>query len=215
MRKEREMVARRRRQEAARSIAPVDGPFTPEGVFALLRDEVLKDNATLPRSTDPAITHLARALNVFWWKVKGWTGPWREEQKQLQRIEEAIRVLTEILPEQRKDYAAIPAAIERWNMTAAAAARADLAAFDALITAAHAARERGLPLALNMMLVMSKPTERWKDFANELATIFHHCLPNRPKAAARRFIMVVTPTINGEEPTFQAVEARFKKKRFC
>ena len=227
------MVARGRRQIADQSKlqippsktspqslakAPIipwaDGPFTPEGVFALLRDTVLKGNATLPRATDPAITTLANALNMFWWKVKGWTGPWREEQEQLQRVQEAIWTLTEILPAQRKDYAAIPAAIERWNMTAAAEARADLATFDALVTAAHTARERGLPLALNMMLVMSKPTERWKDFAEDLRVIFDHALPDRPKAAAYRFIMAVTPAITGQHPTFQAIEAPFKKQRF-
>jgi hypothetical protein len=233
MRKEREMVARGRRQIADQSKlqippsktspqslakAPIipwaAGPFTPEGVFALLRDKVMKGDAILPRSTDPAIAHLALMLNMFWWEVKGWTGPWREEQEQLQRVHEAIWTLTEILPAQRKDYAAIPAAIERWNMTAAAEARADLAAFDALVTAAHAARERGLPLALNMMLVMGKPTERWKDFAEDLRVIFGHALPGRPKAAAYRFIMAVTPAITGQHPTFQAVEAPFKKKRF-
>lgn len=191
------------------------GPFTPEGVFALLRDEVLKGAAILPRSTDPAITDLARMLNTFCWKVQGWTGPWREEQEQHQKIVDAIQVLTDIFPEQRKDYAAIAAAMERGDMTTAAEeARADLAAFDALVTAAHAARERGLPLVLNMMLVMSKPTERWKDFAEDLRVIFDDALPDRPKAAAYRFIMAVTPAITGQHPTFQAVEAPFKKKRF-
>ena len=215
------MVARGRRQEAARSKPRIalgraaPGPFTPERVLALLRDEVLKGDAILPRSTDPAITHLARALNIFWWKVKGWTGPWREEQEQLKRIEEAIWVLTEILPAQRKDYAAIPAEMKHGDMTTGAEeARADLAACDALVTAAHAARKRGLPLALNMMLVMSKPTKRWKDFAEDLRAIFDHALPDRPKAAAYRFIMAVTPAITGQHPTFQAVEAPFKKKRF-
>lgn len=214
------MVARRRQQEAARSIAPADGPFTHEGVFALLRDEVLKGGTALPGSTDPAITTLARALNIFWWKVKSWTGPWREEQKQLQKIADAIQVLTDIFPEQRKDYAAIAAAMESGDMTTAAEeARADLAAFDALVTAAHAARKRGLPLALNMMLVMSKPimskpTKQWMDFAEDLRVIFDHALPNRPKAAAYRFIMEVTPAITGQHTTFQAVEAAFKKERF-
>ncbi len=190
-----------------------DGPFSPEGVLALLRDDVLKDDAILPRATDHAIRGLADVLNIIWWKVRGWTGPWREEQEQIQKIGEAIWALTEILPTQRKGYAAIPAAMERWDMTAAAAeARADLAAFDALVTAAHAARKRGLPLALNT--VTSKPTKRWKDFAKDLAAIFQSALPNQSKAAVYRFIVAVTPAITGEHPTFQAVEAPFKKKRF-
>jgi hypothetical protein len=40
-------------------------PFTPEAVFALLRGTVLKDDATLPRSTDPAIAHLAKTCPRF------------------------------------------------------------------------------------------------------------------------------------------------------
>jgi len=191
-----------------------DGPFTPEGVLVLLRDGVLKDNSALPPATGPAISTLTHTLNLCWWQVKGWTKPWREEQKQLQRIGEAIWVLTEILPKQREEYAAVHAAMERWDMTAATRAQADLAAFDALVTAAHAARKRGLPLALNMMLVTSKPIERWKDFAPKLAAVFQSALPSRPKAALYRFIVAVTFIITNKETTFDAVQTAFKKQRF-
>jgi hypothetical protein len=147
--------------------------------------------------------------------VQGWTGPWPKELEQLQRIGEAIWVLTEILPEHRKDYATVPGDMERWDMTdAAAEARARLAAVDALVTAARAARELGLPMANNMMLVMTTPTKRWMHYAEELAAIFHTALPDRPKAAAYRFIVEVTPIVTGEHPTLEAVETAFKKKRF-
>jgi hypothetical protein len=190
-------------------------PFTPEAVFALLRGTVLKDDATLPRSTDPTIAHLARVLNILRWKVQGWTGPWREEQEQRQRIATAISVLTEILPAERENYAATIGGFERWSMMDdAAEARADLAAFDALVTAARAARERGLPLALNTMIALSQSTERWKDFAEELQAIFHSALPSQGKAAAYRFIVAVTPAITGEHPSFEAVQTPLKKKRF-
>jgi hypothetical protein len=280
------MIARVRLQMADRSkpkIAPsrtvpqslanisgTAGSFTPKGVFALLRHEVLKDNATLPRSTDRAFAHLARVLNTLQWKVQGWTGPWPKEQEQLQRIAEAIWVLTEILPAQREDYAASPGNYERWGRTdaavgarahraefdmligaerarlaaagvpanlaaydanvkkararnaemevradlAAAEARARLAAFDALITAARVARELGLPLANNLELVVNPPTERWKDYAEYLQMIFHSALPGRPKAAAYRFIVAVTPAITGQPTTFKAVEAFLKKGRY-
>jgi hypothetical protein len=238
-------------------------------VFALLRDKVLKGDAALPRLTDPAIVGLARVLNILQWKVQGWTGPWPKEQKQLQKITEAIWVLTEILPAQRDDYAASPGIYERWGTTdaaagarthrtafdklittertrlaaagvkadfaafdknvkkarsrnsemevqadlAAAEARARLAAFDTLVSAARAARELGLPLANNNEIVMNSPTALWKHFAEQLAAIFHSALPNESKAAAYRFIVAVTPTITGEHPSFQAVETRIKKKR--
>jgi hypothetical protein len=90
-------------------------------------------------------------------------------------------------------------------------ARADIAVLDALITAARAARERGLPVALDPMVVMSEPAEKWKDFAENLQAAFHELLPGRSKEAGYRFIQVVTPAITGEEPTVGAIKIWLKE----
>jgi hypothetical protein len=243
--------------------------FTPESVFALLQ-KVLK-SGRWPHPTDPALANLAHVLNTLRWKVRGWTGPWLKELEDLQRIGEAILVLSELLPTQRENYAASPGMLERWGRTdaavdarahraafnasvvatrarlaaagaeadlaafnanvtaararntkmevhadrAAAQARARLAAFDALVTAALAARELGLPMVNNPVVVMTPRTERWRDFAEQLAAIFHSLLPGRPKAAVYRFIAGVAPDISGEHPSFLDVEVAFKQKRFA
>jgi len=247
----------------------VEKAFTPETVFALLQ-KVLKAGL-VPGSTDPAIANLARVLNTLRWKVRGWTGPWIRELEDLQRIGDAIFVLSELLPTQRENYAASPGMHERWGRTdaavdarahraafdssvaatrarlaaagaeadlaafnanviaararntkmevhadrAAAQARARLAAFDALVTAALAARDLGLPMVNDPVVVMTPRTERWRDFAEELAAIFHSLLPGRPKAAVYRFIAEVAPGISGERPSFYDVEVAFKQKRFA
>jgi hypothetical protein len=196
-------------REGVLAAAPVKlraGPFSPEKVVALLHDRVLNENARLPRPADPAIAHLANALNAIWSDVQS-APAWREKQEKLQKIEDAIRVLTEILPEHRGDYASA-----RYGVSAADA-RDDLAAFDALATAARAAHERGLPRA-KTVFIETAPTEKWKHFAEYLMAIFQFFLPKQPKTAAYRFIVAVTPDITGEHTTYFTVETTFKKKSF-
>jgi hypothetical protein len=182
-------------------------------VLALLRDAVLAGGATMPHPTDPAILQLARCVNAYRQMVRGWAGPWREEETRRRKISEAIRVLAENLPAERKGFAVMPAILEQYaSMEQAAKARATLAAFDALVTAAREASDRGLPQAF--VRDPSEPwPERWKDFAERMTDIFHEVLPGHSKAAAYRFIVAVTPAITGERPTFQAVEAHLKKRR--
>ena len=221
--------------------APTDvSPFTPQKVHDILREKVLKVGP-LPRVNDPAIAELTRALTIFWWRALGWADPWPEESEQLNKIKAAIRVLAKILPEQRAAYAAVLAGLERPRSPymAAIAKRAgvdiaasdaaiaeskehiaaDIAACDALITAARAARERGLPRTLYPMPFPRKPIKRWQDFAKELHAIFLSQLPkarkHEGKHAGYRLIMEVAPIIiTGEDaPTFQAVQTAFKKKR--
>ena len=192
---------------------PPDDPFTAEMVLALLRNKVLKGGAPLPASTDPGIAELADKLNCIRWLFRGWTGHWREEQKRLQTIAEAIWVLTEVLPQQRGEYAEAVNGFERWNMAEAAQkARADLAAIDELVAIARSARERGLPLS-NHMITFSPQTERWTHFAELLYSTFMHTLPNQSKAAAYRFVVAVTPLLSHEHPTLEAVQTAFKRNR--
>jgi len=182
------------------------GPFTPEKVVALLRGGVLNENALLPRPTDPTIAYLANALNAIWSSAQS-APAWRENQERLRKIEDAIRVLTEILPEHRAVFTSTPFGLSE------ADARDDLAAFDALVTAARAARERGLPRA-KTVFIETVPTEEWRHFAEYLMAIFQFSVPKQPKAAAYRFIAAVTPDISGEHTTSSAVETAFKKKSF-
>ena len=152
----------------------------------------------------------------------------------VRRAGEAIWILTEILPTLREDYAREINLLERsvletepsnFPATDSAKARAciatfiekqraRLAAFHALDTAAHNARELGLPMVNNPMLVTTPRTEHWMEYAETLAAIFHSALPGRSKEAAFRFIEAVSPTISGENPTFEAIKTAFKKKRF-
>ncbi len=81
------------------------------------------------------------------------------------------------------------------------------------VTAAGAARELGLPMTNNPMLVIAPPTDkRWEHFGEQLAAIFHSALPGRSKEAAYRFIKAVVPDITGEQPSFEAIKTAFKKK---
>jgi hypothetical protein len=184
--------------------------FTPGQLHTLLRDKgVLKGSSKLPGSADPAFTYLATYLNILRWKVQGWTGPWPEYLKRLEKIGEAIWVLTEELPTQREHYAWVGDGLERaateWRDAAAGLradqieakefqgraaeecqrgateARADLAAFDTLITAARAARDRGLPMIQDSMLVISRRCARWHDFARDLETAFHSAFKDQAK----------------------------------
>lgn len=243
-------------------------PFTPDGVRTLLREKVLKGKAPLPRRGDPALVSLSFALRELRGQVQGWKGPWPVQLEDAGRIEEAIWVLTEILPAQRVAYASEPTALEHWGTAEAGAeahrktfeagiavararlaskgeeaeiaafdanveaarvrnaqrevdadraaeeARARLAAFDALVKAARAAREVGLPMIHNPTLVMGRITQRWRDFGQLLATIFSSSFPDLSVAAAYRFIAAVTPEITGEHPTVEAVKTEFKKRRF-
>lgn len=97
---------------------------------------------------------------------------------------------------------------------AAAEARARLAAFNALVEAARAAHEIGLPMIQNPILVMSPITQRWRDFGQVLAANVRSNFPWLPMAAVYRFIAAVTPEITGEHPTMEAVKTEFKKRRF-
>jgi hypothetical protein len=186
-------------------------PFTLGMLLAVLR-EVLKGDVTLPVPT--TIAPLMFCLNGICSKVKGWAGPWHEEQKQLAMVTEAIRVLTEILPAQRVGYAALAGGSERLcKQESAAKTQADLAALDNLISAVRVARERGLPLTLNAMLVMPSPAKHWEDIAEELWELFHSALPDASKEAGYRFIKAVVPTITGETPSLGAIKTAFKKHR--
>jgi hypothetical protein len=186
-------------------------PFTLGMLLAVLR-EVLKGDVTLPVPT--TIAPLMFCLNGICSKVKGWAGPWREEQKQLAMAAEAIRILIEFLPTQRNIYVALAGASERLcKKEAAAKTQADLAALDSLISAARVARKRGLPLTLNAMLVAPSPTEGWTDIAEELRELFHSVLPDASKEAGYRFVKAVVPTITGESPSFDAIKTVFKRHR--
>jgi hypothetical protein len=45
--------------------AATTDPFTPETLFALLRDKILEGDAIPPRPTDSGIAHLALAPNII------------------------------------------------------------------------------------------------------------------------------------------------------
>jgi hypothetical protein len=79
----------------------MEPPFTPDLVYELLR-EVLKERR-LGRK-DPAITHLARALNIMRYEVRSTIAAWNEEPQRLKKIDEAIAILTETLPAQLRYY---------------------------------------------------------------------------------------------------------------
>jgi hypothetical protein len=195
------------------------GPFTREMAHTALR-EALKGNARLPSPGGSAVAHLVCYLNLLWWKVWGWTGPWLEEQGRHEMIAWAIQVLTEVLPLQRKDYIAATTPGE-WKIKGAAGtaakAREDLATFKALVAAARKARRRGLPLAFNMMLVMSKPIYRWQDFAEDSHRVFLSALSRvdktaKFKEAGYRFIRAIVPQITGEQPGYNAVKTELTRE---
>ena len=84
-------------------------------MFGLLRDKVLKGDAALPPSTDHAFKVLADILNTLWRRVRGWIEGGLEEQKEAQKIVEAVKVLTDILPNQRWTLEVLCETWERWE----------------------------------------------------------------------------------------------------
>lgn len=202
-------------------------PFTPEAVFRLLEDMVLKGSGKRPRRTDPAIAQLALALNAIQLNVRSEYDAWSEEPQRLQRIKDAMEVLIESLPKQLDYYAAIArgtncidCAGERLKPTRqdGSVVKARLSLFNELILTAKAARDLDLPQALNVLFFPTRdgrpPIKGWMGIAPELLRAFHYLLPGQPREAAYRFIAAVMPTITNEKPTLEAVKTAFKKKRF-
>jgi hypothetical protein len=185
----------------------------------------------MPRSTDRAVAFLAAVVNSLRGKVRVWTTFLKEEDPKIQKIVDAIRVLTEILPETREFYVLgldmARQTARRLDLSAElqsdldqlfpgdveAEAEADLAAFDAVVAAVTLARQRGLPHISDPIIAMTTQTEEWKHYAKDLERTFHKALPGQAKAAAYRFIVAVTPTITGEQPTVEAVRSHFIKGR--
>lgn len=193
--------------------------FTSETVYALLRDKVLKGSDVLPTPTDPAIANIAELLNILRWKCQLCTGPLPREIEEVKEIRKAIWLLAEMLPKHRRSLAAELEGANRWANSPTltpfkddlARVRTHLTATDALIAAAEAAMEHGLPYMPLMSLASS--VEMWEDFAEELQKQFINAFPDRSKAASYRFIEAITPDITGENPTFLAIESAFKKGR--
>ena len=132
---------------------------TPQTVLDLLSEAVLESGATMPRSTDSAVALLAAIVNTLLWKVLKWTAFLKEEHPRNWQIACAIVVLTEILPETRELYVRGLATARQFDRSRSdfsaqlladfdqyvlgdpvAEAEADLAAFDALVTAALGAK---------------------------------------------------------------------------
>jgi hypothetical protein len=126
--------------------------FTPEAIRVLLQEKVLRATAKLPTLTHPQLVALSSRLFALHFSVWGWKGRFRAAEEQSKAIREAIRVLTEILPPHRGHYDvrvqvfAHEASRGRITEEMAAEARADLAAVDALVSAARIACERGVPM---------------------------------------------------------------------
>ena len=203
---------------------PTDvSPFTPQKVHEILRDTVLTSDSPLPPVGAREIANLAHMLTALWWIARGWAGPYPEEVKRIAKIQEAIQTLTEILPELREDTAATLVMFKRWDqdpqhVEADIAAdneqqlEADIAGYDALIAAAWAARDRGLPKTVELMIVTSKPITRWNDFATELQAFFLSQLPEASKSAAYRLIEAVAPDITGDKPHFRTIQSAPHRK---
>lgn len=190
------------------STAETTSHFTPASVFELLH-AVLKGTAKLPRATEPSVAYLANALNILRHETQRSIEPWREEPERLKNIDEAIRVLVEVLPEQLDYFAGIA----RQSGPKKETAEARIKAHRALIACARKARTVGLPKAVGSLFLPVPPIKGWMDIAYDLRGIFNYALPGRPKASMYRFIMVVAPAITGESPTLEAVKTAFKRKR--
>jgi hypothetical protein len=198
-------------------------PFTPEKVRALLCDEVLKANAVRP--TTSQIRSLSESLTLLRDVAAARAIAIQEDSDKRQKIEWAVGILVELLPDHRKHYERIPQSMDYWAthgtraiegfdlLAAAAGARADLAALDALVLAVQGAVDRGLPHR-DILLAVGPPTETWMDIAQSLDTMFNDALGGQPRKATYRFIRSVVPDITGENPTFLAIETAFKRNRF-
>jgi hypothetical protein len=203
--------------------------FTPEKVKDLLRSKVLKGNDRLPPISDInlAAQNLAECLNIIRWRVQGWNGPWKAHHEGCLKIAEAFSVILEHAPSHRESLAgeigAMEDALEKRGCKDDATcyfriesylvnARAQLAAWDAVIAAVNEACEVGLPLAHHMNVV-SSTSETWLDIALELERLFHATLPKCSDPAAYRFIEAVVPGITGEKPSFETIRDVFKPSK--
>src|SRR5271170_4247307 len=186
--------------------ATMEPPFTPDLVYELLR-EVLKERR-LGRK-DPAITHLARALNIMRYEVRSTIAAWNEEPQRLKKIDEAIAILTETLPAQLQYY-------ELLASRAGPDAEARAAAYKKALTALRAARDLGLPAAINVLFFPGPPIDAgWNSIAEDVQKVFHFYLSKQSKEAGYRFVEAVMPRIliGEESPSFDAIKTAFKKNK--
>jgi hypothetical protein len=211
-----------------------DQDFTAEMVHNVLRN-VIKGNAKLPSPTDPALVGLAFLVNVLRGRVKWSKTSAAQDSEQYEMIGLAISTLAEMLPTHREHYVSNITSYERWvedpsflslhERTAEhfpdslrpqdhlEMLRGNLSAFDALVKAAQAARDRGLPIVWDMRLAGVAPglATRWEDLADDIERAFLQALPGQSKSAAHRFIEAIIPHITGESPSYRAVETRIKR----
>ena len=192
-------------------------PFTTKTLHALLRDKVVKQGP-LPAATDPAIACLMHVLNILQWRVrggnvfsenrKGVSGVLAIEEERQARTTDAWSswVATGIRPGHGRSLG--------WNMIEVASASA--ATLDELSESADArahawklmTKERRGGQAL-----LVRSIKQWKDYAQDLRTIFCELLPNQANRAAFRFIEATAPMIANETPSFEAIRTELMRRR--
>jgi hypothetical protein len=195
--------------------------FTREAVHDLLR-KALRGSQRTPAFESTEITLLTLRLNDLQSLAKYRSTRLPEEVETAERIGAAIRILTELMPKSRAEYAYLARPVDRDGdgdravtielEEATREASVVLEAFDALMSAARIARERGIPYFPHAF-AFGLPVEHWPAYARNLMELFKLATKVSSKEAAYRFIAAATPGITGETPSLEAVKTVIKRER--
>jgi hypothetical protein len=216
--------------------AHIPAPFGVEELRELLRSKVLGPLPKFP--TAEKIKALALGLALMKDLIRISRASVGEDAER-RKIAEATATLIELLPASRDAAAASAVAAAYWRRNppeggiaqsalagktyqeflaeAEVGSQADVAAHDALLDAANAFFDRGLPHT-PVLVAMGQPVERWKGIARHLVRAFNVMLCERKDAdhlseQAYRFLVATIPRITGEEPTFSAVKTFLVQRR--
>jgi hypothetical protein len=175
-------------------------------VHDILR-KTLRHNAKLPSVNHSSVVDMAHFLDFLRIQKNEAAGP-STQYRNCQTVAAAILSLTEKLPPLREHYVANFADAEPVNSNDAQPAKQTLAAFDALVTAAQTAHDRGLINQISMLgcATLLRPTG-WRELAAEIKLEFGRNFPNASKETTYRFISAIIPHVTGEKgPSHAAVK---------
>lgn len=133
-------------------------PFTPERIFALLRDMVVRGSAVRPRQTDPAVANLAAALRLVRMRAQGAIETFDRERDRFDRIAHAMQTLAEVLPIQLDYFAKVERRLGGgYSMHSGALIKASTAPIQSVAKA----RNVGIPRALDTSFFRVPMLRRW------------------------------------------------------
>jgi hypothetical protein len=180
-----------------------------EFLAQLLKDKKIFKSGTYPNNDK--IKQLAFRLGAYRSFIEHRKAVISREKERHRRIRDALDVLIELLPGDRKEKEEQDARTAATWGPLAPTHEDDIATIDTLNSAAVDAR-------VNMLFgphltLFGPPTEEWRDIAQCLDTDFNNILGDQPRDATYRFVQEIIPYLTGESPNYDAVRSAFMRGR--